>query len=445
MSDIDDYLTYRTEQAVLGALLAGTDPVQAGPLGVTGFADPVHQAIYLAFTVRTTTWAGRLRDQAARITSRQVQGVVAYVDPLPGLCPDGSHLDIYAELLRVARHQREVAGGGSPGPPASRRSAAAAGPGQQLEGASQWLSSAAREQHALRSVWAASGQAPQAPNHSKRLDPATKKLSQALRAAARSRRRRSRAREAGAAAAGPVLAGDGTAKPPLRREDLQEAVLADLMRHPGDGRALVRRVPLNVFTRGPLQDLYRLIALPIAAGKPVDWLITAWQARKQELSARGSQPAPGATASESLVLVAERLGAMRTERGTAVVIGRALLGDYEVSMAFGAQWTRQRELNWAAAGRPAVVGQPASPEPAVTPAAGPPVASGSARPAQQQSIPAGHLQARGQRPAAQPAPGPARSPGPAGHPRQGQPVIQRPAPAPGDGPGQQPRTGPVAQ
>jgi hypothetical protein len=50
------------------------------------------------------------------------------------------------------------------------------------------------------------------------------------------------------------------------------------MRHPGDGRGLVQRVPLNVFTRGTRQDLYRLIALPIVAGKPVDWLITAWQA-----------------------------------------------------------------------------------------------------------------------------------------------------------------------
>ena len=62
MSDIDDYLIYRTEQAVLGALLAGADPLQAGPLGPSRFTGPVHQAIYVASTVRPAHWAGRLRD-----------------------------------------------------------------------------------------------------------------------------------------------------------------------------------------------------------------------------------------------------------------------------------------------------------------------------------------------------------------------------------------------
>jgi hypothetical protein len=438
MSDIDDYLVYRTEQAVLGALLAGADPLLAGPQGVTGFADLVHQAIFVAFTERTTTWTGRLRDQVARITSREVRGVVGYVDTLPGLCPDARHLDIYAELLREARHQR----GMTAGPPAPRQPGAAVGPGQQLDGASQWLSSAARGRHVQRDLWPASGQAPQVAKH-ERLDRRVRRLSRALRAAWRSRRRRSRIREAGAAVAGPVLAGNEMAKQSVRREDLQEAVLADLMRHPGDERDLVRRVPLNVFTRGPLQDLYRLIAPPIAIGKPVDWLITAWQARKLELSVQRTQPGTGAIASESLARVTVRLGAIRTERGTAGVIGRALLADYEVSMAFGAQWIRQRELNWAAAGRPAVVGQPASPEPAVTPAAGLPVASGDARPAQQQSIPAGPPQAPGRHPAAQPAPRPARGVAEGGQTRQGQPVIQRPAPR--GAPGQQPGTGPVPQ
>jgi hypothetical protein len=445
MSEIDDYITFRTEQAVLGALLAGADPLQAGPLGVTGFADPVHQAIYVACTVRATSWAGRLRDQVARITSRQVQGVVAYVATLPGRCPDASHLDVYADLLRLARPERNVAGGGSAGPPSPLQSGAAAGPGQQLEGASQWLSSASRGRRAQRSLWAASGQMPQSANHNERLDPAVERLARALRATLRSRHQQSDVREAGAAVADPVLAGDGNAKLSLRREDLQEAVLADLMRHPADGRDLVRRVPLNVFTRGPLQDLYRLIAQPIAAGKPVDWLITAWHARKQELSAPGSQPAAGATASESLAQVAERLGAMRTMRGTAVVVGQALLGDYEVSMAFGPQWPRQRELNWAAAGRPAAGTRQASREPAVTPAAGLPVASDSARPAQPGSIPGEPQRTRGRHRVAQPAPGPARplGPGGGGQARQGQPVIQQPAPR--GVPGQQPGTGPVPQ
>jgi hypothetical protein len=455
VSDIDDYLIYRTEQAVLGALLAGADPLQAGPLGPSRFADPVHQAIYVASTVRSANWTGRLRDQVARITSRQVQGAVAYTATLPGLCPDARHLDVYADLLRVAQPQPGVAGSGSAGSPAPRQSRVTGDPGQQLEGASQWLSSAARGRHAQRSLWALSGPVPQAANP-KRLDPAVERLARALRAALRSARRRSHDRGARAAVAGPVLAANGTAKPSLRREDLQEAVLADLMRHPGDGRDLVRRVPLNVFTRGPLQDLYRLISLPIAQGRPVDWLIMAWHARKPELSAWGPQPANGTTAAESLAQVAVRLGEMRTQRGTAGVIGRALLGDYEVSMAFGPQWPRQRELNWADAGRPAADTRQASYEPAVTPGAAlsaqaavtaQTVPDPAPRGQQQAAAPRGQQQAVGRHQAGQPAPGSARGPGYGGQARQGRPLIPRPVPRPGtwDDSRQQPGTGPVQQ
>lgn len=444
MSEIDDYLIYRTEQAFLGALLAGADPILAGPMGGSVLADPVHQAIYVAITVRTTTWTGRLRDQVARITSRQVQGVVAYAATLPSLCPDASHLDIYADLLRVARHQHGAAGSGPADPPPPRQAGDAAGAGQQLEGASQWLSSAAQRQDIERLLLARSGPVPR-PANRKRLDPAVKRLSRALRAALRSRRRRSRVRGRGAAVAGPVLAGNESANPSLRREDLQEAVLADLMRHPGDGRPVVRRAPLNVFTRGPLQDLYRLIALPVAQGRPVDWLMMAWQARKQEVSIQGAQPAAGVTASESLTQVIVRLGAMRTQRGTSVVIGRALLADYEVSIAFGPQWTRQRELNWAAAGQ-AVATRQASPEPGLTPGAALPVqAVVTAQPVQQGPVPTGTPQVGDRHQPAQPAPGSAGGRSHDGQARHGQPVIQRPVPhpAPQNGPGQQPGTGPV--
>jgi hypothetical protein len=89
----------------------------------------------------------------------------------------------------------------------------------------------------------------------------------------------------------------------------------------------------------------------------VDWLITAWQARKHETAGQGAPAAAEATAPESLTAIAVRLGAMRPLRRTASVIGRVLLGDYEVSAAFGSQWTRQRELNWAAVGTPVADGQ----------------------------------------------------------------------------------------
>jgi hypothetical protein len=258
--------------------------------------------------------------------------------------------------------------------------------------------------------------------------------------------RRPQAREAGAAGASSAQAGNGNAAPPLHKENLQDAVLADLMRHPGDGQGLVQRVPLNVFTRGTRQDLYRLIALPIVQRKPVDWLITAWQARMREVSGRGAQ----AAATESLTAIAIRLGAMRTARGTAGVIGRALLGDYEVSMAFGPEWTRQRELNWAAARRPAVGSDQARQEPGVTPGPMPPgQVAAEQQTTQPRPDPAAPRQSNGRHQTAQPAvaTGHARGSGQGVEAQRVQSHAQRPAAQrpPWDLPGQLPGPGPAPQ
>jgi hypothetical protein len=407
VSDLDDYLIRRTEQAVLGALLTGADPAQAGALRPLSFADPVHQAIYAAFTRPGRNWAGRLRDQAARITSRRVKDAVGYIADLPALCPEAAHLAVYAGMLTQPRPGHPAAGAGQPGQPSGQEQRPASGPGQQLEGASQWLSATTAGQRGPRGT-----PNPRLPGKawaSESLDPATERLSRAIRTAAGvghpRQGRRSRARQAGAAAADPAPPGGGSTPPSLGKEDLQDAVLADLMRHPADGQDIVQRLPLNVFTRGPRQDLYRLIAWPVAQGKPVDWLITAWQASKQDPSGHDALAAAGATAAESLAATAMRLGAIRPLRGTAEVIGRALLADYEVSVAFGPQWTRQRDLNWAAARMPVADGQQASPEPGitlgpVTPAQDPL----SPQAAQQAPVPAGPPQPATRRQAAPPPP-----------------------------------------
>ncbi len=433
MSDLDDYLIRRTEQAVLGSLLAGTDPAQAGVLRAEGFTDPLHQAIYVAFTQPSRSWTGRLGDRLARITSRDVQSAVGYIAELPGLCPDTAHLAVYAGLLRQARPGHQAPGTGQPGtgqPGQSSRQqpGPAAGPGQQLEGASQWLSAATAGRHAQPATRTAGRQAKARAGESlARVPSGCLGRSGRPSGPAAFDRPDGPAREASVAAAGPAQATDGNATPSIRKEDLQDAVLADLMRHPADGRDLVQRVPLNVFTRGPRQDLYRLLAQPIAAGRPVDWLITAWQASKQEASRQGAPAAAGATAAESLTATAVRLGAMRPLRGTAGVIGRGLLGDYEVSMAFGPEWTRQRELNWAAARTPAAGGPQASREPVVGPGPVAP-AQGAAvqQAAQPQSAPAGPQQASRQRQAARPAPGYGHHPQPGGQAQHGQAPVPRP-------------------
>jgi len=351
MSDLDDYLLHRTEQAVLGALLAGADPARAGMLHANEFADPLHRAIYAAFTQPAGSWADRLRDWIARITSRRVNDAVDYINELPSRCPNAAHLAMYAAMLRGARPGQQAPAVQPPAQTPRQEPSPAAGAGQQLEGASQWLSATAGRQ-ASRRTRDPRQQAGAGPGEA--LDPATERLSRAIRAAMRSGRfprgGRSPFPEPGPPVDSSARAGDRGTSPSLSREDLQDAVLADLMRHPADGRSLVQRVPLNVFSRGARQELYRLIAQPIAEGKAVDWLITAWQARKQEESCQGAPAAAEGAAPESLAAIAVRLGAMRPRPGTAGVLGRALLGEYEVSTAFGSQWTQQRDLNWAAAG-----------------------------------------------------------------------------------------------
>lgn len=104
----DAEITHRTEQAMLGAMMAR--PRSAGQLNVdtSYFADPRHQAIAAVLTGTAGTersLLGRIRAFFAR-RSRTARDAAAYMDELPGLCPDPGHIATYFQMLTADRDQR---------------------------------------------------------------------------------------------------------------------------------------------------------------------------------------------------------------------------------------------------------------------------------------------------------------------------------------------------
>ena len=74
-------------------------------------------------------------------------------------------------------------------------------------------------------------------------------------------------------------------------------------------------------------------------GRPLDPLIAAWEAHRWEARRGGHSQGR-----EPLAALALRLGAMPTAPGTAGLLARCLLADYEMTRAFGPGWIRQADL-----------------------------------------------------------------------------------------------------
>lgn len=127
--------------------------------------------------------------------------------------------------------------------------------------------------------------------------------------------------------------------------DLQDLVLAGLLRHSGDAAAVTTWLPGSVFTTSPRQWLYQVISDRTAAGQHVDPLIIAWQASSRE---DVGDPA----AAEIL-----RLGNLPAIPGTAAVLGRALLAEHVCTRQSGPDWHKpvpapQPDTRQAPAGEP---------------------------------------------------------------------------------------------
>lgn len=424
----DPELAHRVEQALLGAMI--TQPGRAarlpGTVAAADFADPRHQAIFAALTGAAGDEhgvLGRLRGLLTRF-SRRTRDTRDYMESLPGMCPDSGHLDAYCDMISAAAAQRAAAATAAV---TARGTGMLAGAAMHLAGQSSREGKTAAGETGLPADVArlarALGTPP--PQHAQpprdgRQQPQAGEAPAAVTAEAGQAR----------AAARPAPAGHGES--PDRRdrpaggayvkspEDVQDAVLASLMRHSGEAREVTAWLPAEAFSQGPQRDLYELITAAIGAGKAVDPLIMAWTAAQRmpaspEAAAVGDA---GDRARPEFILTLAELG---TGPGTAAVLGRGLLADHVCTTRFGADWPRSPQLT-----RPAA--RPAADAEAVQPA-GPrtvsPPSRSQGRPEQQvrpaaASHAAGTLVPSGNPPAtAGTVPGPGVQPPPDGLPGHG--------------------------
>jgi hypothetical protein len=349
-------LRHRAEQALLGALIAGGDPAVVKDVRAGDFTDRVHQAIFAAITRQDQYRRGRLASRVqlwlARLCGPRLASVVAYLEQLPALSPRHGHLLLYGVMVLQSRQQAMAS-----------RSQEHGSPDAQLTGADLWLSSAAGGR---RSGKRSGGHPAAHADGGDRLAAETERLARALAPAMRRVRERGSSQGgAGRTGGGTVLANgaDGGA---FRGADVQELVLAGLMRHPGrDGPGLVGRVPPEVFGSRDRQELYTVIRRIIAARLPLDPLIAAWEAHRREAS-RDAQAPPDAPGRESAAVLALRLGEMPAAPGMAGVLCRGLLGDYELTRMLGPGWPRKATIQPADAprvpGAPRVRPAPSRPE-----------------------------------------------------------------------------------
>lgn len=307
-----DPVTLRAEQALIGAML--TQP-PTGPLsGVEpgSFADPRHQAIYAALTGTGPQPSGplaRLRAWVAALPWRQqVRDMRAYLDQLPGICPDSGHLDHYAVIVGEASRQRAA------GAPADSGEGSALHDLNRLAGAATWLASQTRP------AAAKSARQPSAPYAVAR---------------AISQQRASAPRTAASQQQASHSKAENSNQPPrpLTGADLEELVLAGLIRHPAEAPAVLGWLTADAFT-GLCRPVYELIRAAAGQGLPPDPVILTWHARQKQTT--GADAAP---VSPDDVL---RIAAIPAAPGTAAILGRALLADRVCTARFGPDWPERR-------------------------------------------------------------------------------------------------------
>jgi hypothetical protein len=362
----DAGLAHRAEQALLGAMIAR--PGQAiglpGTLTPEHFTDQRHQAICAALTGTGLGEQGRLgwlRDLLTRLGKRSRQ-TAAYMAALPSMCPAPEHMASYYQMVSQAKAQREA------GPVAAEAA------GDELARAAAQLASAAAQ---LAGQAARSGKTGNAPGE---LPAGVTRLARALGTTARQLSTEQQpARPAAPAGAGtpppvpdqePVRAGQddrpaaGPASEPAavtRTEDLEDLVLAAVMRHPEQAREVLGWLPAAAFSQGPRRDLYQLAGDLIKAREKTDPLIIAWAVGRrlddrQESAALGDEE--GRVTPGFVLRVAE----LPAVPETAAAFGKVLLAQHVCATRWGETWYKSPQLT-----RPAASGPAASRGPAVVP------------------------------------------------------------------------------
>jgi hypothetical protein len=304
---MNENLTHRAEQAVLGGLLSGVSPGMADELDVSDFADPQHQAIFAALIADDDPPGiiGQVRRWLARLGQLgEIREAEAYMNKLPDACPAPGHLGSYIQMLLEERQRRTAE--------ARQRVNEAS---TRIEAATDWL--------AARTAPAPVTQP---------LPDNAAKLASALAP---------RARQMAANTVAPPER--GAAPPPaepakMNRARMEELVLADLIARPATVAQMKEWLPADAFETPAASHLYELLVALDDAGGPVDPLIVAWEAGKLAGQApAGSEPLHDAG-------YALRIGGLSAEPGTAETFARGLLAERICGVKFGPSWTSNLSL-----------------------------------------------------------------------------------------------------
>ena len=312
-----------------------------GPVAPELFADRRHQAIAAALTGSAGEergLLGRLRGWFARF-GRRAREDRAYLETLPAMCPDAAHMESYFDILRQARSQREAraraamaqaadaaqilegaadqlavqtGGAGRAVAPGelpdgvARQARALAGYARQLSQAAttaparpggRFRQARPGRQSQPAARWALAPQAASgrtAPGQdgqtvNGQVLPAAPHAQQVRQPAAPGRQ----TAQAADTAPGPRPSTGGTSASgqdsswasgmpsnadQISRRDVQDLLLAALMRDTGLAREIVASLPADRFEDGPRRELYTMIAEFVAERRPLDPLLLAWAA-----------------------------------------------------------------------------------------------------------------------------------------------------------------------
>lgn len=380
MTDPD--LVHHAEQALLGGLIQRPRQIRALDLSADHFADPVHQAIAASLTGEageTQGFFGRIRGFFSRFSQARRQAE-QYMDELPGHCPDPGHIGAYYQMVSAAKAERDAAttqvaeqlahgaqllsvAGDRLNRMTGKRDKQSDLPADVARLARTLHGKARNLQDGIQSQPApAQAQQPAQPVEQNQY-PAQAQAESAQQAATAGSADGTPAPGRNAPPSAPVVSDTVAYEQPgsLRREDLENNVLACLMANPHEARRVSGWLPPEVFSEGPRRELYTLIQGFVASRQAIDPITLAWAVQQHAESGRSNH-----WLNPEFVL---GLGEITAVPGTAETLGSPLLADYIYRTTVGEDWAQsgQHGLGTPAERQPLT---PASetPEPSQAPA-----------------------------------------------------------------------------
>ncbi|GLY33404.1 DnaB-like helicase N-terminal domain-containing protein [Kineosporia sp. NBRC 101731] len=356
-------VTLRAEQALLGALLTQQQNEHTAAMRLLqsqDFGQRLHRQVFTAIhdlhTAEPDLSGPRLIEAVAARTGINPQPIQALADS----APDPAHASAYAQMIQVAAFRREVADisqalaqSMATRPPTTADidpSITATGAYRTMErttaalpGDSAQSTASAEDLHQARLLAALQRQVevystlantpdttltatgttgpettPSDPAAPREIAPATQQEQFT-----------------------PDIGADGSGRSVQERAQLEDLLLADLLRNPDQSDALATFVADSTFTNGQRREIYQTILTTAHAGQPIDDVIIAWQVEllragnklSNSQSTHAAPPEPPAipgytpgTGPEPDLVYLTRLAATDSPR-TAIEIGRSLVTD----------------------------------------------------------------------------------------------------------------------